>query len=404
MLVVLASLAALVGFLVGWLLRSRRRGEMFTLLFVLGISLVSFIPAALTSHFEERARERRQTGRRADVSLEQFDASLPAWTRAIPSELHGRAVLYAVNGQYGLAAIATSALASEAILLFLASGAVHRRLLDSLDGDTRRRREAVARAVSPKLPFLSRQVSAVAWTQVRAGIRTVRGRLVVLMPGPLMAVMSMLFRTMPEESAWVKAFAMNGYFVVAGGIIFSIYALQAFTMNLFGADRHGLALHFLSPVTDVELARGKLAGCALMFLVGVALCVVCAFAVTPTGSPWLWLATLAGGAATFALLAPAFVWLSALFPTASDLSKTGPGGNPHALPMFGGTLLTLVIAAPAGLILTGGGLWLQQPALAFVVMLVWLAIAAALAMPLVTLASRAIGFRRENLVLVSGGR
>jgi hypothetical protein len=126
--------------------------------------------------------------------------------------------------------------------------------------------------------------------------------------------------------------------------------------------------------------------------------------VTPTGSPWLWLATLAGGAATFALLAPAFVWLSALFPTASDLSKTGPGGNPHALPMFGGTLLTLVIAAPAGLILTGGGLWLQQPALAFVVMLVWLAIAAALAMPLVTLASRAIGFRRENLVLVSGGR
>jgi hypothetical protein len=36
---------SLAGFLVSWLMRSRRRGELFTLIFVLAFSLVSFIPA-----------------------------------------------------------------------------------------------------------------------------------------------------------------------------------------------------------------------------------------------------------------------------------------------------------------------------------------------------------------------
>ena len=41
---VLVCAGALAGFLVAWLMKSRRRGELFTLLFVLGISLASFLP------------------------------------------------------------------------------------------------------------------------------------------------------------------------------------------------------------------------------------------------------------------------------------------------------------------------------------------------------------------------
>jgi hypothetical protein len=404
MIAVLASLSALIGFLVGWLMRSRRRGEMFTLVFVLALSLVSFIPAAITSQLGERSRERRRAGERRDVSLEQFDASLPVWTHALPSELYGRAVLHAVEGRNGLAAIAVAGLSGEAVLLFLASAAVHRRLLDSLEGDARRRRGATSRATGGRVPFLSPHLSAIAITQFRSALRTVRGRLVVLMPGPLMAVLAMLFKTMPKEGPWTTAFASNGHVVLGAGIVFSIYALQPFTMNLFGSDRHGLARHFLSPVTDADLARGKLAGCALLFATTVAICLVAGIAVAPVGSPFLWLATLVAGAAAFALLSPAFVWLSALFPLASDLSKTGPGGNPHALPMFGGTLLTLVVAAPAVALLVAESMWIHRPIVTLALMTAWLGVAAVIATPLVRLASRAIGLRRENLMLVAGGR
>jgi hypothetical protein len=400
---VLASLGALVSFMVSWLLSSRRRGEMFTLVFVLALSLLAFIPAAISKDFEARKRSDRSTAL-AVFSVEDFDKRLPVWSRAVPSELYGRAILSSVEGHGSVAWGCVAALWLEAGLLFAASSAAHRRALGSLEGDHRKRRAAAARFAGVRLPILPITVSALAVTQFRTALRSVRGRLAVLLPGPMIALMTVAFRGMPEQHTWATVMGSQGHLVLAAGIIFSIYALQAFSMNLFGSDRGGLTLSFLIPAWDADLALGKVAGCALVLGLAVSLCVVAALAVAPNGSPYYWIAVLFGGLATFLLLSPVNVWFSALFPVAADLSKTGSGGNPHPLPMFAGTILTLAAAAPAALILFADELWIHRPAVALTFMIIWTLMSGAVAIPLVGLAARAIGHRRENLALVAQGR
>ena len=285
-------------------------------------------------------------------------------------------------------------------MIFAVSAAVHRHLLSALEGDNRRRRSRSAHLLPGRLPFVNAAVSAIAIAQFRNAMRSVRGRLIVLLPGPMIAILTMLFRGMPDEYRWASTLATQGHLVLAAGSVFAIYAMQAFTMNLFGSDRTGLSMYFLAPVDDADLALGKVVGAALVLEVAVVISLVASLAVAPTGSPFYWLATIAGAIATFLVLSPFAIWLSALFPVASDLSKTGAGGNPHPFPMLVGMVLTLVAAAPAGLILAADELWIHRPGAAFLFMLVWTFMAAAIAMPLVGLASRTIGARRENLALL----
>jgi hypothetical protein len=401
MIGVLASLGAVLGFLIAWLFRSRRRGEVFTLVLVIALSMLSFIPAALSKSLDGDRRGRR---RAPAETVQQFDANLPRWSRAVPSELYGRSILASIEGRRADAFIAIAVLAGEGALLYAASAAVHRKLILSLEGDARRRKGASARRKTRNLPFVSGTVSAVAIAQFRTAMRSVRGRLAVLMPGPLIAMLTLIFRGMPEEAAWSTVFASQGHLIFAVGIVFSMYALQAFTMNAFGADRRGLALQFVSPIDDGDLALGKVLGCGMILSVAVALSAGAALIVAPNGSPYYWIATLAGGVATFMLLSPITIAFSAIFPIASDLSKTGAGGNPHPLPMFGGTIITLVAAIPAALIVAADVMWIQRPAVALMWMVVWMLMATAVAIPLVGLASRSIGLRRENLALVAHGR
>jgi hypothetical protein len=243
----------------------------------------------------------------------------------------------------------------------------------------------------------------VAFAQIRTALRSVRGRLVVLAPGPLVGMLVMLFSRIPGEE-WAGVLAARPYYAVGAIAVFGLYAMQAFTMNMFGSDRAGLTLHFLSPVADVDLARGKIAGCAMMLAAILALGVVVVLVVIPSGSPFLWLAAVAGGFATFLWLSPLFVWFSALFPVAADLSKTGSGGNPHGLPMLLGTVLVLVVGAPAALVLIAAEFWLEQPAIGLALMAGWTLLSATVSWPLVSLASRTIGLRRENLAMVAQGK
>lgn len=91
--------------------------------------------------------------------------------------------------------------------------------------------------------------------------------------------------------------------------------------------------------------------------------------------------------------------MSVWFPVASDLSKTGAGGNPHALAMLVGMLVTAVAVVPAALIIA-----LTPPRLAPLWMGVWTAMTAAVAFPLLRLVALTIRARRENLVLVAQRR
>ncbi len=395
----LAAFGSLVAFLVEWLLRSRRRGEVFTLVFVLALSLLSILPAALSKLLHDRQQASELTGQPAlEFSIVRFDESLPFWTHAVPSELYGRAIVHQAVGETTAAWLDVAVLWLDVIALFGLSAAVHRRLVESIEIDSRRHRAGVVRGAGIRLPGLRRAASAVALVQVRTAARSVRGRLVLLLPGPLVAILTLLFRTMPEQQPWAAALATHGPYLFGAGGVLGLYAMQAFTMNQFGSDRAGLRLQFLSPIREADLIRGKTAGCFLLFAGVLAVSLVCAILVAPGGPPLAWIAAFLGTVATFLLFSPVGSWMSVLFPVPADLGKTGTSGNPHTLSMLVGTVLVIVLSVPAAALLV-----LLPPLASFVALAAWTGLALAIAVPLLNLAARALARRRENLALVAQG-
>jgi hypothetical protein len=401
---VLASLGSLISFLLSWLMRGRRRGEIFTLVFVLVISLVGLVPVFLVDNLESRKRESRTEGRRRErITAEQIDRALPVWSRVIPSELYGHTIRLGLDGRWGMAWLGVGGLLVEAAALYAISSAAHRKLIESTESGGGRRM-AAAQGREFRLPGLTPAASAVAIAQARTAWRSVRGRLIVFMTGPLLALLGILPRRVQEDFPGGRFFVSEGYALLGVGIIFSLYALQAFSMNQFASDRAGLTLQFLAPISDVDLVKGKAVGCGIFLSVAVLLCVVCSLLVAANGSPLVWLAVLLGGAATYILLSPVAVWFSALFPVASDLSKTGTGGNPHSLAFLIGTILVFAFSSPAVMILAIAHHRFHRPGLTLLLMAAWALVAAVIALPLLKLAARALTERRENIALVAQGR
>lgn len=400
---VLLCAGSLAGFLVSWLMRSRRRGELFTLVFVIGFSLVAFIPALASRSLDERTETAGVARQKRQFNIAEFNRSLPGWTRYLPSELHVGIVFDALRNRSGGVAAGLGILGAQAVLLFIASARVHRRILSSLEGEFGRRRTGDIKPPSPQLPLLTPGASAVAWAQYKGALRTVRGRLTVLLPGPMLAILTLAFKNIQSET-WATTAAEQGYLLLGVAIIFTLYSMHAVSMNFFGSDRAGLTRQLLSPVTDRDLAWGKIAGFGMIVGTGMLVCVMTSVAVAPSGPPAFWVATVIGGIATFILLCPLGIWFSALFPVASDLSKTGAGGNPHPLPMIVGTVCTALFALPAAGVILAAEFHFQNQMMAIPLMLGWLAVCMAISIPLVAVASRTIGMRRENLALVAQGR
>lgn len=395
----LACLASAIAFAAAWLLRSRRRSELFTLGFVLALSLVSILPA-----FFSRQRVDRNGDEPSRARVERDVSRLLIWTRGVPTELYTRTIRASLDGRPGEAGVTIMLLAGELSALFALSSAVHARLVGSVEGRGRRRRAGANAGLTPAVPLVGPVVSAVAAAQYRTGIRSVRGRLIVLLPGPMLAIMALAFRAISDDPAWVVTAMAHGHLLFGAGVFFSIYTMQAFSMNLFGSDRAGLTQQFLAPISDVDLAHGKLVGVALLLGATVGLCLISALVVSRSGSPALWLAALVGGVSTYLLMTPFMVWFSAVFPVAADLSKTGNGGNPHTVSMIAGMLLSGVAAAPAVAILVLAEFWLARPWLGLLLMTLWAGLCLALSAPCVTFAAQAVGRRRENLALVAQGR
>ena len=398
--IALISLNSLVSFLISWLVRDRRRSELFVLLFILAITAASIVPLLMTDVRNGKtvsgAQVTRSTLRKPASTL----GDLPAWTAYMPSELYHTAVRQTRRGSPQQAWSSLIALAAEGALFYWLSFLVHRRLLESVEsGRARRMGRLPGEGPVVRVPGFWPGTSAVAIAQAYTALRTVRGRLVVMLPGPLVAMFAFMFRRMPGVSSFEEMIATHGYVTFGAGLIFGLYAAQALTMNQYGSDRSGLTMQFLQPIRDVDLVRGKTAGCAIVFGAGAMITLACALVVAPGGSPWLWLATLFGGAATFLAISPIAAWMSALFPIASDLSKTGTGGNPHAFAMLVGMVITGAAVLPAALILA-----FVPEGYAPLWMAVWTAVAAAVALPLLTLVAKTIRARRENLVLVAQSR
>lgn len=399
---VIACLGSLVALLTDWLMRNRRRGEAFTLIFVLALTVVGMLPAIIGDRLEHRVRTKQRS--KQAMTIATVDAALPRWTRALPSELYGHTLGTALGASPLRAAAGVGLLLVEAAVLYGLSSTVHRRLVGSAGSGSARRRGADLRVAALRLPWLTPAASAVAVTQARTALRSVRGRLVVLAPCSLVALFGVLARTTRNAIPGDDLFGAHGHALLGAGIVFSLYALQAFTMNQFASDRAGLTLQLLAPIPETELVKGKAVGCALILGTATLFCMLAALLTTPKGSPLAWLAVLLGGLATYAALMPLAALLSALFPVASDLTKTGTGGNPHGLAMLLGTLLVMVASVPPALIIGVVAHQLARPGLALLLTVLWTLVVLAIALPLLGLAARAVAPRRENLALVAQGK
>jgi hypothetical protein len=378
---------------------------MFTVVFVLVLSVGGFVPMIIAERIDDDDDDRRRQGRQErNLTADEFNASLPAWTLVLPSELYGRTVQAALDGRPAAAGLALAGLAAEAVVFFALSGMVHRRLIGSMGGESRRTRVAAVEVAARRIPGLSPAASAAAVAQFRNAGRSVRGRLLMLLSGPMLAGITLVLRAIGDDNKVFIALSQHGYALFGASMVLALFSGQPFWMNLFGSDRAGLTLQFLSPMSDRQLAWGKLVGVGLLVGVAGAIALVASALVAPSGHVSLWVAVLIGSIATYVPVCPMAVWLSALFPVAADLSKSGSGGNPHALASFVGFLLILLAAAPAGVTI-GVTVWgVNRPELALPIIAVWSALAFAIGLPLVNVASRTITYRRENLALVAQNR
>jgi hypothetical protein len=396
--------SALVSCLLGLLLRTRRAAEVFTLAFVLALSTFSLVPALVSDDVERWLR--RSDASRLDIggAIARVDASLPAWTRALPSELYGRSIWMSLTARPGAAIGGVALLAAEAAVLFAVSAALHRRLLVSAVVGGASRSASAVRHSGRKLPGLSPAASAVARAQARTALRSVRGRLIVLLPGPLLLFFATISRVAPDDAPGGTLLSTHGHVLLGAGLVFGLYAMLAFVANQFASDRAGLTLQLLAPIPDRDLVTGKLVGCGVVYSVLVLICLACAMLAAPGGSPLVWASVVLGAAATYLLLALAGAVLSALFPVASDLAKTGSGGNPHGLSLVVGTMLVVLFSAPPAWLILDAHHRAGRPDLALLHSGLWAAGAALVSIALIGPVARVVGPRRENLGLVAEGR
>jgi hypothetical protein len=293
-------------------------------------------------------------------------------------------------------------LGAMGFLLFALSDALHRRLLSSPERASGRRSGTGVRTGRWRLPGVAPAVSAVALAQVRTTLRTVRGKIAVYFVVVLVLLLAMLFghrilSGLPE--GWIVE---TGPLVLFLGVLLTLVSLQPILLNQFAVDGPGLTLQLVLPVSNRELVRGKLLGCALLASISLSLCAGGALLFQPGGSPWSWLAMLQVCVAAFSVLAPLASATSAFLPKRSDLNRLGNAGDPHGFAGLIGLVLTALALAPP-LALYGVGVFaMKSPVAASMLVGAWCIVALGAAWPLSRLAEWAVAQRRENLFLVAG--
>jgi len=400
LVIVLASLASLVSFLVSWLFRDRRRAELLTIIFVMSISVVAMLPQVL-SDGETGRRVGRVAGR--GFSVARVDALLPAWSQALPSEVFGRVMNAAVAGgaagQRRAAAGWMAVLLAQGALLFWLSSLVHRRLLESAVGSSGTRHRVTKMRPPWRLPGINVQASAIAWVMFKNGLRSVRGRVAVLLPGPMIALVSIMLLRQPDEAPWIATLGTHSHAMFAASLVVSMLAIHPFTLNQFASDRTGLTLQFLLPVSTRDLVRGKALGGGALFVLAALVSGLAAALATGGGSPVAWAMTALGGLAMYVAVTPLAAVLSALFPVVADMSKAGSGGNPHTASALIGMVAAGVGALPAVAIGVSGFLPFGSQTASLVAMFVWLCVVTVVAWLLLGVVARVVTARRENLFL-----
>jgi hypothetical protein len=435
-IVVLAALAgvgSLCSFAALLVFRNRRRAELVTLVVFLVLSTIGFVPALLdqvvfnpdrvvvvesadenggeTGGDDETAAESSAGPVEDDEDEDErsraafraaFDRIERAfvWVRWVPSELFGVGLARAAGGRFGSAALHVLGLILVAGLLYGFSERLYRRLIETPESGSGPGAGS-AEVRSLHLPGVRPTTAAIALTVLRTALRTVRGKMAVFFTP---AVVAFLWFVLGRELAEKRPDVAIGPFLLLGGAALAFLSLQPVLHNQFAVDGSGLTLQFLVPVSVREIAAGKVVGNGLLALLTTGLCGALALVLSRQGHPVYWLSMVLCCAAGFVVLAPLCTLLSAVLPKTADLSRMGKAGNPHPIAGLVGALLTVVtLLPPLGLFALGMFL-AQSPWLTLLLTGGWLVVSVVVALPLVRAAGVTVSNRRENLLLVAGGR
>jgi hypothetical protein len=394
LLLVLLGITSVATSVLHLVLRDRRRGELFALVFILAIPLVSMIPAVMQSG-----------GARVDPESPRRD---PAWFTTFehrilplaPSEAYARAASRVVSGVDAgalrpLTGLAIAATAFHAVGLLLFG-----RILDSPGATGSRRRRSWGGARTWRIPGVSPGASAVALAQIRLALRTPRGRSILLSP----VIVFLMFGAITWRGGMEDDF---GFFALRSGLALAVFGsfvslltVLPIAMNQFAIDRAGLTLEFLTPIDDRDLLRGKAIANAATMAVPALLCILGAAVMFPGGSLSLWLTLPLGLAATYLLVAPLAAALSAVFPRSVDLNSIGRGSNAHTIATLVGMFAYGVAGGLAMLLVIVTHRILERPGLTPVLMLIWCGVCFALARLLFIPVRHLLASRRENLAQV----
>jgi hypothetical protein len=399
LVLVVVGLSSLSTSLLHLVVRNRRRGELLTLLFILILPAISMLPGLL--HGSRQLHPENAGEPPAESRLPPWAVSAVTQAFALyPTELYVRSTRSAAFGDVAPAAAGLVALAATGLLLHSVGMFVFAKVLDS-PGSTGARRAGAARAAwGRRLPGLSPGASAVALAHLRLGMRTPRGRSIMLSPALMVAIFGFVMRR-PMSGLDIGPFAgHSGLSLAAFGSFVSLMAILPIAMNQFAVDGAGLTMALLSPLTDREYLAGKAVGNGFIAAMPVTLSILISLAILPGGSPGLWLAIPVGLLAIYFVVAPAAAIFSALFPRTVDLNSIGRGSNAHGLSGLLGMLSFVAAAAPCVLIMLVASGWLGQPALAPVLLLAWCVVCYGIGWLLFIPARRIFARRRENLAML----
>jgi hypothetical protein len=391
LLVFYLALGSCVSHVLSLLYRDRRRGELASLLILVSLSMIGFVPALIG----ERHHGERDGRGRAEPSIDI--------TRFAPTVHYTRAIEPRV-GRASARALSLGSLALITAALYGISWSAYRRLLDSPQSGPSRRARAPAQVSRWRIPGIGPEAAAVASARMKLSLRTIQGKMAVFYTPVGMLVAAVAMARLTERGLASGLGPHAGPILAAGAALLALLSMQNLLLNQFAADGAGLTLQLLAPISGRDIVVGNAVGLGLFFGGSTLFYLAVSALFVPDRSPWLWVASFLLALSAYLVFSPVAALLSALFPKVVDLGRIGSASNPSPAASLLGLLLALLAAAPPVLLGALGLVVLDSARLTLALLAGWTLFAAALSVLLVRLAAVVLTARRENLAIVAAGR
>jgi hypothetical protein len=416
LLMFLSGLGTLFASLASLVFRDRKRGELATFILMASLAILGFLPGLLATlepvkrHLPDARKIEAQTGRAPTRGPANVDGpgwsgrAVPAWALAYPPELFVRSVAQGADHRARRALLPLAALLLWTAGIHAIGARTYRRLLETPEVSSPRRRARAGMVFWPVVPGISPAASAIAISQVRLVFRTVQGKIQTCILPLVILVMGILWLRRSGELAPAGFPFPVGLLLATFGIFLALLTLEGTLLNQFAMDRAGLTLEFLAPISDRDLILGKAAAGAILAASRAIPCVLIAAILAPGGSIFLWLSLPMAGLALLAVMTPLGAILSTLLPRPVDPGRLAKQNQPHPVAALLGMLGNLLALGPIAALGFAGVFLLHSPAMALLLVSLWTGVVLLISIPLMRLAERFLASRRENLALVAQGR